>query len=280
MPVIFYPPNMPLRGPVVYHRQDLEPLWASPIPFLPFLLLTTVIFILGLWGVSVADSWPFVGALSPLHRLLVVSSIPPLVLVLLLFMVPQMSSPAPAYRSALAMDPSDRTLRWNLAVAATAHIYCGELAQFEWLHLMTQLSAEDRFIALGYIKQARSRLQQIPVLAGRDIVIALLVCGGTYLVSVYGFHYPAFDATFHSLTLVIGIQLFMLYLFIQRWQHIRRLMELEDVFEELLPARPAPTPASTVEDEVARWHREQEARQHGPQNKVKSVLENPPVPWE
>ncbi len=52
MPIVFYPPNMPLHEEYVLHRRELERYWAAPIPFIPFLVLATLLFIGGIWGMN------------------------------------------------------------------------------------------------------------------------------------------------------------------------------------------------------------------------------------
>lgn len=283
MPVVFYPPNMPLHEELIYHRQDMERIWASPLPFLPFIISATLVFLAGLWLVSQAEAkqLAFLASFTPTQARLIVSLVPPLVLIGMILLVPQLSSPALPYQMALMRDPLDKQLHWNLAVAATAHIYCGHIAQYEWLNLMTSLPVDDRMIALGYIKRVRSRLQQIPVLYAPEVIVAFLACVSIIVVSMGILHAPLFEAIFHSFALLIVVQIFMLYLFVQRWQHIRRLMELEEIFDELLPMqRSDAAPAS--EDDVTRWHRERDERWGTTPSRQTppSMSDFPPAPWE
>jgi len=281
MPVIIYPPKLPLHERVILHRQDREGRWGMPIPFIPFLLFTAVVYLIGLWAVSNANTWELLANLSEQHRLLVVSLIPPVILVATILIYPHLSSPIFHYQTALLRDELDRQLLWNLAVVATAHIYCGRVAQIAWINLLETLTDDDRRLALGFQRRVRSRLQQITVLTVRDWIIALVVCVAAFIISLL-FLTPdqPLQAAFHSLLLVIVVQLFMLYLYTQRWQHIRRLMEVEDIFEELTPSR-RPENEPKPEDEVTRWSREREERftprlQYVPP----SMSDAPPVPWE
>jgi len=280
MPVIIYPPKLPMHERVVLHREHQENRWGAPIPFVPFLIFTAAIYLLGLWAVSNVDSWEFMANLAEQQRLLIASSIPPVILVLTILIYPHLSSPVFHYQAALLQDENDLQLRWNLAVVATAHIYCGRQAQVAWINLLETLTAEDRQLALGFQRRVRSRLQQIPVLTARDWLAALIVCLAALLISLFMLGAPPLHAIFHSLTLIIIVQLFMLYLYTQRWQHIRRLMELEDIFEELTPSR-KPEDRPKPEDEVARWTREQaECFTLKTKYVPPSLTDAPPVPWE
>jgi len=282
MPVIIYPPKLPLHDRVILHHPDQEGRWGAPIPFVPFLIFTAVVYLVGLWAVSNATSWEIFAKMDPQQAMLIVSLIPPFILVATILIYPHLSSPVFPYQMALLQDEFDQQIRWNLAVVATAHIYCGRQAQVEWINLLETLTNEDRQLAMGYLKRVRSRLQQIPVLTGTDWITALVVCVAAFVISLI-FLTPdkPLHSIFHSLTLIIVVQLFMLYLYTQRWQHIRRLMELEEIFEELTQARkPEDTPKQ--EDDVTRWTREQD--QHftlGPAKYVPpSMSDAPPVPWE
>ena len=287
MPVIIYPPNLPLHERVVFHRQDLEGRWGAPIPFVPFLIFTTVVYLLGLWGVSNAETWEMFKDLGADKTLLIMSLVPAIILVATILIYPHISSPLFPYRMALMQDEYDQQIRWNLAIVSTAHIYCGREAQVAWVNLLETLTTEDRQLALSYIKRVCSRLQQIPVLTARDWLTALVVCVAAFIISAVFLVKPdqLLHAVFHSLTLVIIVQLFMLYLYTQRWQHIRRLHELLDIFEELTPSRRAQD-APPRDDEVTRWTREQEERftlRTGVGDKKyvpPSQTDAPPVPWE
>ncbi|MHB9107291.1 MAG: hypothetical protein ACYDCO_09590 [Armatimonadota bacterium] len=287
MPVIIYPPNLPLHERVVFHRQDQESRWGAPIPFVPFLIFTAIVYLFGLWAVSNAESWEMFNNLGPDKTLLIMSLIPAIILVGTILIYPHISSPLFSYKMALMQDEFDQQVRWNLAVVSTAHIYCGREAQVEWINLLETLTTEDRQLALGFIKRVCSRLQQIPVLTARDWTTALIVCLAAFIISVLFLVPPGklIHAVFHSLTLIIVVQLFMLYLYTQRWQHIRRLQELLDIFEELTPLRRAQD-VPPREDEVTRWTREQEERFTlrtgiGEKKYVPpSQTDAPPVPWE
>jgi len=277
MPVIIYPPSLPLYDAEIHHRQETEKYWACPIPYLPFLFFTTVIFLVGLWGASHLAALPML-AFAGTYAHLLASLLPPLVLVVTILITPQMSSPAWGYFNAMSLDPFGRHLRWNLAVVATAHIYCGNLAQSEWLSQMSVMSVDDRLLAFSFIRRVRSRLQQIPVIYASDMTAALIACGCVIAVCIGIFHLQAFEAFFHGFALIIVVQLFMLYLFSQRWQHVRRLMELEDIFDELLPSS-ARAPRPPEEDEVTRWAREREEAYQAKKS-GRAPVQYPPAPWE
>lgn len=101
------------------------------------------------------------------------------------------------------------------------------------------------------------------------------------MVSLLFLNAQPLEAGFHSLAMLIVVQLFMLYQYTQRWQHIRRLMELEDVFEELMPAK-RPEPVEVPEpDEVSQWSKEREEQWTPPSARMPpSMQDTPPVPWE
>lgn len=281
MPVVIYPPHLPLHEEKLYHRRDLEDMWASPIPFIPFIIFTGVIFLLGLWGVSHALEWEMFRGWSERNTMMVVSFLPPFILVLTILLYPHFSSPSWPYQLALMNDPDDQQLHWNHAVVSTAHIYCGKSAQYEWINLLATLSVEDRMLAFGFIKRVRSRLQQIPVLRAADAIVALMICVTTLVVSLTLLKAEPLEAGFHSLAMLIVVQLFMLYQYTQRWQHIRRMMELEEVFDELLPSRQAMPVPEPEPDEVQQWAQEQKTRWTPPSARVPpSQSDAPPVPWE
>jgi len=281
MPVVIYPPNLPLHEQRLFHRRDLEEMWASPIPFIPFIIFTGIVFLAGLWGVTHALEWEIFANWDKRNAMLVVSLVPPILLVIAILTYPHFSSPAMPYQLALFSDDDDQQLHWNLAVVSTAHIYCGKVAQYEWINLFPTLSAEDRLQGLGFIKRVRSRLQQIPVLRPVDWVVALIICIVTLVVSLLFLGADTLEAGFHGLAMFIVVQLFMLYLYTQRWQHIRRLMELEEIFEELMPARQPIAAAAPEPDEVTEWAKEQEERWVPPSARtLPSQSDAPPVPWE
>jgi len=280
MPVVFYPPNMPLHDRYVYHRRELEDFWASPIPYIPFAILATLLFIAGIWGVTAARNHLLPASIDPQTAAIVISLLPPVILICVILIIPHLSSPMWPYQVALLHDPSNKQLRWNMAVVATAHIYCGHSAQAEWLTLMMGLTTEDRLRALSYVKGVRSRLQQIPVLGWRDVILSLGAALLVLIVTMFAFPNPQYhqlEPFLNAIVLLFLLQLFMFYLFLQRWQHIRRLMELEEVFEELLPSKKGSE--EPVEDEVERWYREQNERWTAATTQPSSV-EYPPAPWE
>lgn len=280
MAEISYPPNMPLHEDLVQHRRVGEERWMSPLTFMPLLVLATLLFLAGLWGlVTVSEGHPFAN-LSPLVATLVASLLPPIILLGVMLVLPTFSSPVWPYQIAMFQEPSERRLRWNLAVVATAHVYYGHVAQTEWLSLMGWMSPEERFRALGYITRVRSRLQMIPVITARDIY-AMIICGFLLFgISIGVFHYYMLYAILHSIALLVALQLLMLYMLLMRWQHIRRLVELEEIFEELLPEPPPPAEPVQREDEVDQWYRQklEEAWPEGDEKKGSGVL--PPAPWE
>lgn len=259
MPVVIYPPSLPVHEELVLHRREKEGSWVSPIPFVPFLLFITTVFVAGLWAVSKGSPLMEMFKGYPEYTAtLIVSLIPPLILVGTLLIYPYLSSPLLAYQLALFRDEdSERQIRWNLAIVATAHVYGGRVAQVEWINQLMGMSTEDRQVALGFIKRVRSRLQQIPVLTWVDWLIALCCCMVALIVSLTCIDPNFLHALFHSLALIFVTQAFMLYQYTLRWQHIRRLMELEDVFEELTPSRKAED-EKPQEDDVTRWSRERE----------------------
>ncbi len=125
-------------------------------------------------------------------------------------------------------------------MVATAHLYCGQIAQTEWLSQLIGFSGDDRARALSYIKGVRSRLQQIHVLRWRDVVLCLAAAVTVFLVTYLPSReqqYSQIESLLVSVILLLVTSLLMFYLLLQRWQHIRRLIELEEVFEELLPAK-------------------------------------------
>ncbi len=214
---------------------------------------------------------------------IIIALLPPLILVGILLIVPHLSSPVWPYQLAVLQDPGNRQLRWNLAVVATAHLYCGRVAQMEWLSQMIGLTADDRARALTYIKGVRSRLQQIRVLALRDVSLSVGAALFVFLITMVLMperqnEYGQIESLLTAMILLLSMSLFMFYLLLQRWQHIRRLMELEEVFDELLPPHQSTVIASS-EDEVERWYREQNARRAAADSKTPSI-EFPPAPWE
>lgn len=280
MPIVFYPPNMPLHDRYIFHRREMEDFWAAPIPFIPFTILATLLFMGGIWGVSAVRAHQIPASIDPVMASIVISLLPPLILVAVILIVPHLSSPVWPYQVAILHDPANRQLRWNLAVVAAAHIYCGHIAQTEWLSQMMGLTSEDRARALTYIKGVRSRLQQIPVLQWRDILLSVGAALLVLIVTMVAFpsqHLLKLEPVLNALVLAFILHIFMFYLFLQRWQHIRRLMELEEVFEELLPSRQMKN-QEPLEDEVDRWYREQNEK-WTPSTKPSSA-EYPTAPWE
>ena len=121
----------------------------------------------------------------------------------------------------------------------------------------------------------RERLQALPPLPWRDILLTIVAGAVTVLASTLGMRYSVFEAVLHSIALLVVLQLLMLYFYLQRWQHIRRLDELEDVFEELLPSeRPVLATATPAEDDYTRWLRAQQPEA------VAAATPEAPVPEE
>ena len=280
MPVVIYPPNLPLHEKVVLHREDQEEKWARPIPFIPTAIFTAGLFLAGIWLVAQAPSW-HIASLTPNQAMLIASILPSIIIVAVILITPQLSAPIYHYQAAL-MEDDDSQIRWNLAVTATAHVYCGRQAQIEWINLLETLSVEDRRLALGLIKRVLSRLQQITVLTAGDWLVALCLCLVSLGVGFFFIKSQAIEVIFQSLTLAIMLQLFMVYLYVQRWQHLHYLRELEVIFEELTPAEPPPLEEAESADEVARWSKEQQQENWKPTRGYlpPSYQEAPPVPWE
>ncbi|HOF87876.1 MAG TPA: hypothetical protein PLZ36_07195 [Armatimonadota bacterium] len=277
---ISYPPTMPLYADRIRHARVNEPLWASPIPIIPFLVMTSVIFLIGLGSLYAINvrGWTL-GTLSPEVTLILISILPALVLVLVIIFGPRASSPAYAYQVELFRDPDDARTRWNLAVVSTANIYCGEIAQSEWLSLLPELAKKDRFRALDYLRLVVRRLQRFPLYTTPDIVgmvIGSLIIAGT---SLLAFHYEPVEAMLHAIALQVVLQLFLLYVYLQRWQHIRRLREVEDIFEELLPSQRPPDALPPPTDEVEEWYKAQ-AQFTPPHTPTDPPRELPRAPWE
>jgi hypothetical protein len=263
MPVVYYPPPLPLYEESRAHLSATECAWATPITFLPFLAITAVLFLAGVWGMDGLEHLRIFAELPSVVKLLIVSLVPPLLLILAILQTPRVSSPLPAYQAFLARAPLDPRRHWNLAVVAAAFVYGGgAVAQTEWLSLMPLLPLAERQRAVAYFKQLISRLQQIPVIGPWDIISGLLASILVGLASSWLLHEPYMFAIFHALSVLIVAQLLMLYLLLQRWQHVRRLMELVEIYEELLPSsRPTPLP---VDDEVTRWAKTQPPGFHFP----------------
>ncbi|MHB9134653.1 MAG: hypothetical protein ACYDBB_26565 [Armatimonadota bacterium] len=257
MAVVSYPPNMPLYTDRILHRRVAESDWAAPISFIQIFILTLILFLGCLWGLNfLFKSHTAIGNIPPNIAFLIVALIPPIVILLVLLLGPRASSPVWPYQVAVFQKPTDMKLRWNLSVVATAFVYSGHIAQSEWLSQMPQLSAADRARALGYVRRVRNRLQVLPAFEARDIIATIIAGAVVFLFSRLVLDYNLLEAGFHGIALMIVLESLILYFVVQRWQHTRRLLELEEVFEELLPPLP-PSTAEPVEDEVERWHRGQ-----------------------
>jgi hypothetical protein len=277
---IMYPPTMPLYADRIRHARVNEPLWAAPIPFMPFLVMTTVIFLLGLgclYAINV-KGWT-IGTLSPQVTLLLISILPAVMLVLVIILGPKSSSPAYAYQVELFRDPDDARTRWNLAVVSTANIYCGEIAQSEWLSLLPDLAEKDRFRALDYIRLVIRRLRRFPLFTFLDIIAMTVSSLLIIATSFVAFHYEPVEAILHGIALLVILQLFLLYIFLQRWQHVRRLLEVEEIFEELLPSQRPVEELPSPTDEVKEWYRAQ-AELKAPAKPSEPPRELPRAPWE
>jgi len=283
MPVVFYPPNMPLYAQFILHRRHLERYWASPVPFMPMVILATLLFIGSIWGLDIVRDHIMPSMINPQLVTIIFSLLPPLIIMGVMLIFPHLSSPVWPYQLAMLHDQENKQIRWNLAVVATAHLYCGSIAQTEWLSQILSLNGEDRERAFSYIKGVRSRLQQIHVLTLSDVILCFAASATVFLVTFLLFpnrnrQYSQIESLLDAVILMLVISLLMLYLLLQRWQHIRRLIELENVFEELLPAK-KPVAPGQVEDEVEQWHREQEAQWSQTTTK-KPTIDYPPAPWE
>lgn len=274
MQIAAYPPPMPLYDGFIRHARSMESRWASPVAYLPMLILGTLLFLGGLWVLTqtmVGEGFSFI---SPPVAMWVFSLTPPAVLIGVVFLQPLLSSPVWAYYVSLARSPNQPQLRWNLAVVATAHLYYGQVAQTEWLSQLPHLTETERQQAYDYIRRVRRNLQKVPVLTTWDLLAT--VCAGLVIAMVPQlFSYNLIDGLLHGIALMVAMQLLMLHLLVQRWQHTRRLMDLEEVFEELLPQRAAALP-SIPEDEVQRWYRESRA----PQPRVAPAPAAPATPQE
>jgi hypothetical protein len=261
MAQVEYPPRMPLLTHPVGDPDAPAVRYLTPLPYRTIATITGALFLTGL-GVLAAmyHHWlPAAWHISAQHTLLAVSLIPPFVISLLLLLAPLVGSPTRAYQSAASRRPQDLRLRWNLAVVATADVYAGTTAQSEWLSQLVWLADGDRQRAFAYIQRVRERLQAVPPLPWRDVLFTLIAGVATVAVSTVALRYTIFEAILHSIALLVVLQLLLFYFYLQRWQHVRRLQDLEDVFEELLPSeRPALPAAVAQEDEYTRWLREQE----------------------
>ena len=227
---------------------------------------------------------PSTDSFNPQVAYILFSLLPPLIMMGVMLILPHLTSPVWPYQLALLHDPDNKELRWNLAVVATAHIYCGSIAQTEWLSQLIGFSADDRARALSYIKGVRSRLQQIHVFAWRDVILCFVSAATVFLVTFLVFpsrnrQYSQIESLLDAMILLLVVSLLMFYLLLQRWQHIRRLIELEEVFEELLLPSKNPAGSDQAEDEVERWYREQNPK-WSPATSKSASLELSSAPWE
>ncbi len=279
---ITYPPTMPLYADRIRHSRVHESLWASPLPFTPFLITTTIVFLAGL-GALYASTHKMltIGTLSPHMTLIIISIIPAVLLVLFILGVSKSSSPAYAYQVDLFRNPDDTRTRWNLAVVSTAHIYLGQIAQTEWMSLLPELTEKERFRALDYIRLVIRRLQRFPLILRHEIgamVVASIVVAVT---SYFALDYTdPILATLNGIALLVVLQLFLLYTFLQRWQHTRRLYEVEEIYEELLPSQRPAEDLPAPSDEVGEWYRAQAELKSAPSTKPEAPQPLPRAPWE
>ena len=286
MPVVPYPPQMPLFEKKIRHSRALEDRWLAPITFRELLVLTTILFLASLAGFTyVTEHGALIQGLSKQAHLIIIALLPALIILLTAIFAPRASMPIFPYQVAMFQTEEDREIRWNLAVVATAHVYCGHIAQSEWLSQTPSLNPEERFRALGYIRRVYNRLQRIPAIDWRDMTATIAVGLLAISVSALLFHFPWLEASLHGLALTLFLEMFILYFYVMRWQHIRRLIELEEIFEELLPPAPLPKESTSPEDEVEQWYREKaelERKKNELPKKAKSdpVDEYPPAPWE
>lgn len=279
---INYPPTMPLYADRIRHSRLHESLWAMPLPFTPFLIITTIIFLIGLGALYASTHKLFtIGTLTQTQTMIVVSLIPAVVLVLFIIAVAKSSTPAYPYHVELFRNPDDTRMRWNLAVVSTAHVYLGQVAQSEWMSLLPELTEKERFRALDYIRLVIRRLQRFPLIRLHEIIAMLLasliVVGASYFVMDYR---DPILATLNGIALMVILQLFTLYTFLQRWQHTRRLYEVEEVYEELLPAKRPPDELPAPNDEVEEWYRAQAELKSIPETKPEAPPPLPRAPWE
>lgn len=250
--MIDYPPYLPLYEKYSCHSRAAESRWATPLPFLPIAIIATFLFLLGLWGQDYVREHHAIGNMS--HNLLVVLAavLPALVIVLIMLLVPLTSSPIWPYQAAMMHD-DDRRLRWNMAVVATAHVYYGDVAQAEWFNMLIRLTNDERVTALNFMRRVRYRLQKIPIVQANDLIATMITGGAVAVLSIVLLNATIFEAIIHSGALMITMQMMMLYMFIVRWQHMKRLMELEEVFEELLPSAALVVEKREQVDVVAEW---------------------------
>ena len=280
MAKIPYPPTMPLYPDRILHSRHAEERWANPLAFMDVYILVVLLFLLALWGMTTVLHDGSLFGIPATYALWIISLVPPVILLLILLLAPRMLSPVWPYQVALFQDSRDAHVRWNFAVVATAHIYCGHLAQAEWLEQMTKLSAEDRMQALSYIRRVSNRLQTFAPIEMADVIATFIAGVVTVGVSIVFLKYPPLYASLHGILLMVILELLMLALLLQRWQHVRRLAELEEIFEELMPPMPPSAKKEPTEDEVQRWYRERFEEKAkaaaAPPEKPKS----PPVLWE
>jgi hypothetical protein len=252
------------------------------VAFIPTAILATFLFLAGIWGYRIYAEQHTFANLPPLVSLLVISLAPPAILLLVVVLVPMLSSPIWPYQVAIFQEPEDQRLRWNLAVVATAHTLYGHIAQAEWLNQLIGLGEDERFQALCYIRRVHFRLQQMPFFTPAELMTSIIAGLAVIGISMGLLGYEVLDALLHSIALMAALQLLLLYLFLLRWLHTRRLSEIEEVFEELLPITRKTKRQAAAEDEVAQWDRERWRHQHpeesaAPPDPAKLL---PPAPWE
>jgi len=253
---------MPLLTHPVGEPDTTTAHYLSPLSFMTILIITTTLFLLAL-GLMAAYEHNLIPAdlhIAKRDLLIAISFIPPVVILVVMLIAPVISSPLRPYLRAVADRPQDLRLRWNLAVIATAHVFSGTVAQAEWLSQMVWLADADRLRAFQYIKRVRERLQAVPALHSGDVIATIIAGIATTALSQFVFRFQILESVLNSLALMVVLQLLMLYFFLQRWQHVRRLLELEEVFDELLPSeRPSlATQVQAPEDDFSRWQREAE----------------------
>ncbi len=128
MPVVFYPPNMPLHEQYIFHRRHLENYWATPVPFLPLVILATLLFVGGIWGLNAVRAGTLPSSFNPQVATVLFSLLPPLIVMAVILILPHLSSPVWPYQLALLHDPENKNSagiwRWSpprICIADRSH---------------------------------------------------------------------------------------------------------------------------------------------------------------